>query len=275
MLKRLALAGTCLSCLLLLPVLAQAQASATLVLRNGDRVSGDLMDHGGVGFTMRVNGQNRVVTEADVIAVEFTGSPELSNDARGRLAAGKQLVVLRSGEIVEGRLYDIGGTNPLNLTVDTPSGRRQLSSNDVAQIYYAAPANMAVATSGNTGASTTLAPGATRVEANVAWNNTGIMVRKGDRVSFTTTGQVNYGQAGDMTAGPDGNPKLRGGQFPIAEMPVGGLIARVGNSAPFPIGSNSQPILMPSNGALMLGVNDDVHSDNSGFFSVVITRGSR
>ena len=55
-------------------------------------------------------------------------------------------------------------------------------------------------------------------------------------------------------------------------MPVGGLIGRVGNSAPFPIGSNTQPIRMPATGALMLGVNDNELGDNSGFFSVVITR---
>ena len=40
-------------------------------------------------------------------------------------------------------------------------------------------------------------------------------------------------------------------------MPVGGLIGRVGNSRPFPIGSNSQPITMPENGRLYLGINDE------------------
>jgi hypothetical protein len=273
MLKTLALAGTCLSCLLLLPLPAQAQASATLVLRSGERVSGDLLDHGGVGFTMRVNGQERRIAEAEVVSVEFAGAT-LTDDIRNRLSSGKQLVVLRNGQVVEGRLYDIGGTSPLNLTVDTPSGRRQFSSNDVAQIFYAAPPNMAVATSGNTGG-TTLAPGAVRVDANVSWNNTGIVVRRGDRVSFATTGQVNFGQAPDSSAGPDGNDRIRGPQLPIAAMGVGGLIGRVGNSAPFPIGSNRQPIEMPANGTLMLGVNDDVHNDNSGFFSVVIDRSNR
>jgi hypothetical protein len=270
MLKRIALVGVCLSCLvLLLPLTAQAQASATLVLRSGERVSGNLLDHGGVGFTISVNGQNRVVSEGDVIAVEFTG-PSLTDDIRSRLSAGKRLIVLRSGEVIEGSLYDIGGTSPLNLTVDTSSGRRQFTSNDVAQIYYAAPPNMAVATSGT--AATTLAPGAVRVDANVAWNNSGLVVRRGDRLSFTTTGTIHFGTAPDATAGPDGNDRMRGPQYPIAAMPVGGLIGRVGNSAPFPIGSNAQGITMPANGTLMLGVNDDQHGDNSGFFSVVITR---
>jgi hypothetical protein len=277
MLKRITLAGTCLLLgLLLAPLPAQAQASATLVLRSGERVSGDLLDHGGVGFTVRVNGQERQITESDVISVEFTNA-NLTDDIRTRLTAGKQLVVLRNGEVIEGRLYDIGGTTPLNLTVDTSTGRRSFTSNEVARIYYAAPPDMAAATSDSAAgqATTTLPPGAIRVEANIPWNNTGIIVRRGDRVSFSTTGQINFSQAADSTASPDGGAQVRGNQLPIPAMGVGGLIARVGNSAPFPVGSNSQPIEMPADGPLMLGVNDNLHGDNSGFFAVVITRNNR
>ena len=53
-------------------------------------------------------------------------------------------------------------------------------------------------------------------------------------------------------------------------MGVGGLVGRVGNSAPFPIGSNSSGITMPADGRLMLGVNDDNLNDNSGAFFVRI-----
>ena len=53
-------------------------------------------------------------------------------------------------------------------------------------------------------------------------------------------------------------------------MPVGGLIGRVGTSAPFPIGSNTQPIVMPADGRLMLGINDNQITDNSGAFTVSV-----
>jgi hypothetical protein len=53
---------------------------------------------------------------------------------------------------------------------------------------------------------------------------------------------------------------------------TGALIGRVGNGAPFPIGRGTQPITMPANGPLMLGINDDVVQDNSGSFSVNISR---
>ena len=68
------------------------------------------------------------------------------------------------------------------------------------------------------------------------------------------------------------NDATRRPDYPVTAMPVGGLIGKVGNSAPFPIGSNTQPIVMPAAGRLMLGVNDNDWSDNSGFFSVVITK---
>jgi hypothetical protein len=53
-------------------------------------------------------------------------------------------------------------------------------------------------------------------------------------------------------------------------MGLGGLIGRVGNSAPFRIGSSSAPIRMPAAGRLFLGVNDDHHADNSGTFNVAV-----
>ncbi len=55
-------------------------------------------------------------------------------------------------------------------------------------------------------------------------------------------------------------------------MPAGGLIARVDNGAPFPIGSNSQAIVMPVAGRLYVGVNDDNFGDNSGFFAVTVRK---
>ena len=40
-----------------LAVTIQAAAGANFVLRSGERISGDLVDFGGSGFTVRVGGQ--------------------------------------------------------------------------------------------------------------------------------------------------------------------------------------------------------------------------
>jgi hypothetical protein len=53
---------------------------------------------------------------------------------------------------------------------------------------------------------------------------------------------------------------------------VGGLIGRVGVGTPFPIGSNTLPIVMPNDGRLTLGVNDNEVGDNSGYFTVAVSK---
>src|SRR5262249_52077746 len=85
---------------------ASAQESATLVMRNGERLSGELVDLGGVGFTFRVGGQDRQIPVSEVAAVEF--QPGAASPAvQSRVSAGQSVVVLRSGEVIEGRLADI------------------------------------------------------------------------------------------------------------------------------------------------------------------------
>ena len=57
--------------------------------------------------------------------------------------------------------------------------------------------------------------------------------------------------------------------------PAGALIGRIGNGTPFLIGANTSPIQVTGNGNLMLGINDDVLTDNSGQYHVTITRAIR
>jgi len=80
--------------------------------------------------------------------------------------------------------------------------------------------------------------------------------------------------AANASSGIGGNPAVTSPaiRYPVLNSPVGALIARVGNRAPFAIGANTQPIAMPANGQLLLGVNDDYFSDNSGTYTVTLTR---
>jgi hypothetical protein len=114
--------------------------------------------------------------------------------------------------------------------------------------------------------------GEVRVEANQGWTSTGLNVRAGDLVMFRASGRISFGQGSTQTAGVDGNESLKRAEYPASGMPVGSLIGRVGGAAPFVIGSHLQPLRMPASGALMLGVNDNELTDNSGFFTVAIAR---
>ena len=68
--KTLMFCGVALASLVLSGV-ASAQEHATIVMRNGERRGGELVDLGGVGFTLRVGGQDQQIPVNDVAAVEF------------------------------------------------------------------------------------------------------------------------------------------------------------------------------------------------------------
>ena len=179
-----------------------AQEVATLALRNGQRPSGELIDLNGSAFTLRVNGQDQQFSVNDVAAVEFVGGP-LSAEAQARVNAGAAIVLLRNGQVLEGRLSDIGGTRPLRLTIDTPSGHRDFTSSDVAQLHMggsSAASAQAVQPGPSGGAP---APGAIPVTATQAWTDTGVTVRRGQRVSFMSSGDILL--AAGMSSGPSGS----------------------------------------------------------------------
>ncbi|HYT68021.1 MAG TPA: hypothetical protein VEL51_16455 [Vicinamibacterales bacterium] len=265
MLKRTVLSAVCAAALLVTGV--YAQTSATLTLRSGEKVSGDLIDLGGVGYTIRVSGNERQIAQNDVAVIDFTGGTMSSAD--WAKFTGTSQVILRNGQTIDGSLYDIGGTNPLRLTLRTSSGEREISSNEVARIVIARPDNVATATSGI--ADTPSVAGAITVQANQPWTSTGITVKKGQRVTFTSTGEVQLSDNAADVATPDGAKDQRfAPNAPLKQVPAGALIGRVGNGAPFPIGANSQAITMPASGVLYLGINDDGFGDNRGNFQVVV-----
>jgi hypothetical protein len=108
----------------------------------------------------------------------------------------------------------------------------------------------------------------TIVSADVAWNDTGIDVRAGQTVYFEAAGQVRWGR--DRRDGPAGernspsNPNR-----PMGNRNAAALIGKIGNDMFF-IGDETGPVRLRSSGRLYLGVNDDVLTDNSGNFRVVV-----
>jgi hypothetical protein len=272
-------------------VAAVETTRATFVLTDGSTKSGQLGYHGN-GPELLINGSVRLGNDtggpefvypiSQVAAIAFVpGQPPQSE--LSRLPSSGHMVVLRNGDVQQGTFVNMiaPANQPEALVWTNQSGQTQnIPLSQIARIYlnpesarlafnYNGPtASGAVGTSGQVAAPA----GSVQVQANQAWNDGGLTVKKGDRVTFNTAGQISFGANGGMTAGPDGNPSIRKQDYPVPAMPVGGLIGRVGTGAPFPIGSNSQPIVMPNDGRLMLGVNDDELGDNSGAFTVTVAK---
>lgn len=255
---------------LIVPAAAIAQENATLILRSGERISGQLVDHGGGGFTVRVNGQERQVPTNDVAVVDFAGA-NMSNADWQRVTGGTHVIWLRNGQTVNGEFYDISGTTPLRITIKTDAGQREFSSSEISRIALAPLNSTAVPTSGSA-----VPEGAgIAVPGNQQWTSTGLTVRRGEVLSFSTTGEVQLSpDAADMAHAAGARSQRYAAGAPLPRNFAGALIARVGNGEPFPIGDQTT-VTMPAAGQLFLGINDDNVSDNQGGFRVNVQRSTR
>jgi hypothetical protein len=275
-----------------LPSVSFAQANgerATVLLRNGDRVSGVLEDVDSNTVFVRVSRDDqRKLNLNDVALIDFAGGASGLPETELSAARGSShLALLRGGNSLQGQFVDIrggeaGGAGQANaLIFRTSDGREQsIPLNDVARVYLgnfptAAVANNAPAPSAVTSGAPVPA-GAVRVPANATWVATPYTVRRGDRVSFNASGQVQLSDNPSDVAQPAGSVSQRhAAGSPLPQNFAGALIAKVGNSAPFPIGNNTAPITMPADGQLYLMVNDDEVGDNRGEFIVQITPSRR
>ena len=268
-------------------VVVLANHPATFVLRNGDRVNGDLSYKGGTAYTLA----GRDYASQDVALVAFVSGDPSADELRqiprvdnNPNELDRHAFVTRDGRVMMGKLYKFSPDGE-TVTFDArDGGRRDVSANDLARIYINPGAarsvynnilqagNQPVATAGVVNAP----PGSIAVNGNQPWTDTAIDVKAGDQVRFMSSGEIRIatGKAPETVANPNGSGSFNAPRngYPVPAMAVGGLIAKVGNSAPFPIGKSDQPIRMPANGRLYLGINDDGFGDNSGAFQVTVTR---
>ena len=260
-----------------LGVVVLANHPATFLLRSGERVSGELSYKGGTSYTL--NGKDYPSNDIAIIefvpgapsAAELNQIPTVDNNPSEH---ERHVFVTRAGEIIFGKIYHISADGN-TITFDRREGGRQdLAADNLARVYV----NPAGARSLYASILGTATPGAVAtsgttvtVAANQAWTDTGITVNAGDKVVFQASGEITYGRSPGQTATPDGGPDRRA-QYPVPSVPVGALIGRVGNSAPFGIGTQSQPLPMPASGRLMLGINDNELADNGGAYTVIVAR---
>jgi hypothetical protein len=259
-------------------VVVGAAERATFILRDGRRVTGVLSAHTDARTNL-INGsfnlgdvpggtgalREKAYSQDQVVIIDFVGGqPPAAELAQLNRTGGRpQLLVLRDGPVRFGRFDNIIGGD----TVSFESHRYAVR--DVARVYLDIQAAKALFNVRGEGRAEL--PGI-RVAARRPWVDTGITVRRGQRVQFRATGQVSIAAAGPGVNGPDGNPNYRGNRmrFQVPEAPIGALVGRVGDGAPFAIGSQRQPLVMPNDGVLLLGVNDDDFDNNDGAFRVEI-----
>lgn len=270
-----------------------AAERATFVLADGSRQSGEVVFHGSGNRNIIDNylnlgegGKEKTFPVDQVVLIDFSGGEPVAADFQPISASQDHVLVMRNGSAQRGKLVNL--VNGDTVQWQNESGQpQQFAIRDVARIYlnpsaarrmYPQLANAAPNATATTGSldrddQGAVPRNAVRVPANADWTPTGVRVMKGQRLAFSTTGQIQFSTDPSHRAGPDGSSAMKSPNYPVPAMPVGGLIGKVGDAAPFPIGSNSEAIVMPASGVLMLGVNDDHVNDNSGSFVVTLSRG--
>jgi len=284
-----------------LGLVAFAAERATFILTDGERISGAIVFHTEERTNIRADKQEFNVGLADgrempipfhqVAVIDFVGGTPATRELAALTDDGKHTLALREGTTRQGRLVDLIGGD--HVRWQNADGRTEdIPVREVNRVYLDARSARIAFNYTGSGAGQGITPidetfrtpsagGFGRVSLSVeaqvradrTWNDTGMNVTKGERIRFVTTGRIAFGPGPTETAGPDGNGAVRRANYPVPEVPVGALIFRVGTSgAAYPIGSNSQPIVMPATGQLMLAVNDDNYSDNDGAFRVTVSR---
>jgi hypothetical protein len=104
-----------------------------------------------------------------------------------------------------------------------------------------------------------------RVIANRAWVDTGIDVRRGDRIRFESEGTIQLSSDPSDRGDAAGTYRVRRApNSPLPQAPAGALIARIDNGMPMLVGASGDALRAPEAGRLFLGVNDDYMNDNEG-----------
>ena len=238
-----------------LPVLAD-----TIRLKDGSVIRGQIVSFKNEQFTIMVGSGTKGRKSRITVYVEDVDSIEF--DSAGN--AGNS-----SGPSDDTSSTQPSSQPPTNNRPNNPPGN-QPSNQPNNQPSNDQPTNNPPAAN-NQGASPTFQVNV-RVRADNTsngWTNTGLVVRRGQRLRITASGRISLGN--NRFATPDGLPNIPDRDKLMRNQPTGGLIAVIGDdNDDFIFVGRGRDFVAQRDGVLFLGVNEGNLSDNSGLFEVVI-----
>jgi hypothetical protein len=227
-----------------LPVLAD-----TIRLKDGSVIRGQIVSFKNEQFTILVGSGQRgrksriTVYMEDVDSIEFDGAPadEANNTSTGT-----------NEPPANARTNNTRPSNPPpTQTSNSNTSNPNTSANPNPPTFF--NVNVRVRADNSTN----------------GWTNSGLVVRRGQRLRISATGRVNLGAKGSATA--DGLANVPDREKLMRTQPTGGLIAVIGDdNDEFIFIGSSRDFVAQRDGVLFLGVNEGNLSDNSGTFEVVI-----
>jgi hypothetical protein len=237
--------------------LSAAALADTIRLRDGSVVRGQIIAYKDQQFTVLIGAGARgrrgrmTIYSEDIESIEFDATG--AADAGGGSAANDDAANDDRG---------VNNNNPAPRTSPPANTRPQPEPT---------PVDRADNTTG-TSAAPVFFPIRLRVRADNAsngWNDSGLMVRAGQRLRITATGRVSLG--GGQTSTPTGLPRLTDQEKLMRNEPTGALIAVIGDdNDDFIFVGATREFTAKRDGRLFLGVNEGNLGDNSGAYDVTV-----
>ena len=234
----------------------------TIRLRDGSVVRGQIIAYKDQQFTVLIGAGARgrrgrmTIYSEDIESIEFDATADTGGANTGSA----------NNDTNDDRANN--NSNPAPAVRNPPVNTRPPAQPDTLPNDRASDAG----TRSNGGTAPLFFPIRLRVRADNAsngWNDSGLMVRAGQRLRVSATGRVSLG--GNQMSTPTGLPRLADRDKLMRNDPTGGLIAVIGddNDDFIFIGANRE-FVAQRDGRLFLGVNESNLGDNSGMFDVTV-----
>ena len=231
------------------PVLAD-----TIRLKDGSVIRGQIVSFKNEQFTILVGGGSRGRKSQITVYMEDVESIDFDSNSSGT----------SSQDNSNSQTYQQPSNPPYQ-----PPVNQQPTNQTNNQPTYSQPNNTSTQPANN---SPTFFPVNVKVHADSSsngWTNSGLVVRRGQRLRITANGRVNLG--GGRFATPDGVASITDRDKLMRNQPTGGLICVIGDdNDDFIFIGKSRDFVAQRDGVLFLGVNEGNLADNTGIFDVVI-----
>ena len=236
---RLLLAGT------LLLATAAPLAADTIRLKDGSVIRGQVVGFKDQQFTILIGGSAKgrrgqtTVYAEDVESIEFDANTSSSSPTEEMTAQ------------------------------NNPPPMRQSNSNNQSDGITSNPPRSIDPPASSTPTFFTIKVGVRADNANNGWTNSGLVVRKGQRLRISASGRVSLGRGRFST--PAGLATIQDGDKLMRNEATGALIAVIGDdNDDFILIGPRREFVVQRDGVLFLGVNEGDLADNTGTYDIVI-----
>lgn len=256
----------------LVGVLSFSAFADTIRLKDGSIIKGKITGFTGGKFTIVIGeGQRRrelVFNAGEVESIMFDNVPRTDNTASAPVRNNPQ------PQKPAPRLVVTDNATANNRQSAPPQQQRQTEPAAIrepqpAVVNKPAPVVSAPIVKASTAKPVELSVKVLADNTSNGWTNSGWVVKKGQRIRITGSGNVSLG--GGRTAEPGGLEDDEDPSKLLKRVPTGALIAVIGDdNNDFLYIGTSREFIAERDGALFLGVNEGNLNDNSGAFDVKV-----